>query len=289
LLVAASTLAPQGRQYQTAFCPNTAQLEVAPSQKFWFEGSFGQKHMRVYFERGGTGVVGVFYNLADWAPITLGGQWIGGAQPSVALTAYGERESELGRLTGEITAGSFNGVWSASGTSDIPVHLKQTPQPKCDGSGPWKFLNDKRWPIGFSYPGTWRVNITAETITLTCPDPSLMAYEGSEIDVLQGTEANTVTSDFVQCGDKWIYGYGCKCENASKCTTAPAVNRDNMTILQGDNIEWRLYCRGGGYVGQGDGHRRVITFGDTWIAVQGQSRAGDLVDRIVATAKRRSL
>lgn len=287
-LTAASPNAPQQKQYQSAFCPNTAQLEVAPSQKFWFEGSFGQKHVRMYLERGGSGVVGVFYNTEDWAPVALGGEWIAGAQPEIALTAFGERESELGRLSGQLSATALTGVWSpAEGAKDIPVHLKASAQPKCDGSGPWKLISDKHWPAAFSYPASWRVNTSAETITLTCPDPSLMAYEGNEIDILQGTEANTVTSDFVQCGNKWIYGYGCKCENTSKCTVASSDDRDNMTILQADHIEWRLYCRGGGYVGQGEGHRRVITFGDAWIVVEGQGVAAELVDRVVASAKRR--
>ena len=114
-----------------------------------------------------------------------------------------------------------------------------------------------------------------------------MAYGGYEVDVRQGAEANNATSDFVQCGDKWNYGYDCKCGDISHCKTAPASMRDGMTILRGDEREWRTYCRNGGYVGQGDGVRRILTFGDMWIVAEGQGPAAEMVERIVGTAKRR--
>jgi hypothetical protein len=131
------------------------------------------------------------------------------------------------------------------------------------------------------------VSIDGDSITLTCPDASLMAYDGYQVSVRQGAEANNATSDFVQCGDKWSYGYDCKCGDVSRCKNAPATERGGMMILRGDERGWRTYCRNGGYIGQGEGVRRILTFGDTWIDVEGQGPPSELVEKIVSTAKRR--
>jgi hypothetical protein len=287
VLTEAFAQAPEKKQYQTGFCPRTAELEAGPSQKYWFEGALGQKHVRMYLERGGEGVVGVMYDTVDWVPLTLGGRWIAGKE-TIEVTAFTERDAMGGVLKGQATASGFTGVWSQEGGENgLPFRLKTVTQPKCDGSERWKTFEDGRWPVSFSYPGSWHVSTSADSITLTCPDASLMAYDGYEIDVKQGAEANTVTSDFIQCENKWIYGYDCRCDNATRCKIAPAADQGGMTMLRGDKIEWRVYCRGGGYVATGSGDRRVLTFGDTWIVVEGEGPPGELVERIVGTAKKR--
>jgi hypothetical protein len=286
VLTAASAQAPGGKQLQTAFCPNTAQLEVSPSNTYWFEGLLGQKRMRMYLERGGAGVVGVYYDTADWVPMILGGRWTG--ESEIAVSALSMRDAVAGTFKGHLTARGFEGMWTPGGEENgIAFQLKSMAQPKCDGSGAWKSFQDGHWPVSFSYPASWHVSASGDSVTLTCPDPSLMAYEGYEITVMQGADANNATTDFVQCGEKWIYGSECKCENATRCKAAPAEERGGLTILKADEMEWKNYCRGGGYVGLGAGERRVITFGDSWVAVEGQGPVAELVVRVVGTMKRK--
>jgi len=288
LMATASGQTPKGKQYQTGYCPRTAQLEVSPSEKFWFEGALGEKNVRMYLERGGEGVVGAFYDTADWEPLTLGGQRIAEHQGAMELTAFTEHDREVGFVKGHVTRDGLEGTWSNTRDKDgFAFHLKKVTQPKCDGSEPWKIFEDGRWPIHFSYPGSWHVSSGARNIALACPDPSLMVYDAYEISVMQGAEANNATSDFIQCGDKWIYGYECVCENANRCKSAVPTDRDGMTILNGDEMEWRVYCRGGGYAGSGWGERRILTFGDTWIVVEAQGTPAELVERIVASAGRK--
>ena len=281
--------APGGKQLQTAFCPKTAELETVPSGKYWFDGNLGQKHVRLFLERGGGGVVGVFYDTADWVPLIVGGRWSGADEGTIEVTARNQRDAVLAVLKGQIAAHGFTGTWNAeSEGSGVPLQLKAVARPKCDGSESWKVFSDKRWPITFSYPGSWHVNVSGDSITLTCPDASLMAYDGYEIDIKQGPDANTVTSDFVQCGDKWIYGHDdCKCGEEKGCKIAAAADHGGMTMLRGDEMEWRAYCRGGGYVGQDQGDRRVLTFDDNWIVMEGRGPVAELVERVVGTAKRR--
>jgi hypothetical protein len=291
MLCGVSVQAPtgnRGKQYQTAFCPKTAELEVAPSHKYWFEGTIGQKHVRMYLERGGGAVVGVFYDTTDWSPLTLGGRWIDGEEGAVELIARNEWDFEGGSLKGEISAQGLSGVWSPSkDESQVTFHLKEVEQPKCDGKGTWRVFEDGHWPIRFSYPASWHVSVSGDSVSLICPDPSLMAYDGYEIDITQGPTANNATTDFVQCGDKWIYGYACQCGEAKRCKSAPVSEQSGITILNGDDRDWPVYCRGGGALGAGHGRREILTFEDAWIVVEGQGPPADLVERIVGTAKKR--
>jgi len=277
-----------GKQYQTAFCPKTAELEVAPSRKYWFEGTIGQKHVRMYLERGGGAAVGAFYDTADWSPLTLGGRWIDEGEGAVELIARNEWDFEGGSLKGELSGRGLSGVWSSSKEeSQVGVHLKEVEQPRCDGKGAWKSFEDRNWPISFSYPASWHVSVSGDSVSMVCPDPSLMVYDGYEIDITQRPAANNATTDFVQCGDKWIYGYACQCGDAKRCKTAPASERDGITILNGDDRDWPVYCRGGGTLGGGSGRREILTFGDAWVVVEGQGPPAELVERIVGTAKKR--
>ena len=289
VLATASAQAPgEKRQYQTGSCPKTAELEVAPRAEYWFEGALGKKHIRMYLERGGPGVVGAFYDTIDWNPLTLGGRWIASQPEAIEVTARGERDATAGHLKAQLTAEGLAGTWLGSGEENgVDFHLKTVAQPKCDGSEGWRVFKDAHWPVTFSYPGSWHVSASEDSITLTCPDPSLMAYDGYEISVSQGTTANNATSDFIQCDDKWIYGYACKCDKTERCKVAPASDRGGMTILKADEVEWKAYCRGGGYAGEGSGDRRILTFDDAWIVVEAQGTPAELVERIVGTAKRR--
>ena len=84
-----------------------------------------------------------------------------------------------------------------------------------------------------------------------------------------------------------IYGYDCKCSEDKQCKVAPAADRGGMTILSGDEIDWKAYCRGGGDIGRGQGARRVLTFDDNWIVMEGRGPFAELVERMAGTAKRK--
>jgi hypothetical protein len=288
-MVAAQAPAPCQKEYQASYCPRTANLEAAPQQEYWFEGLLGKKHVRVYLNRGGKGVVGVFYDTSDWIPVFLGGDWMQRGMGSIEVTAHTPQDKPMGVLKGDFTEGGLTGVWERGGDKEeIDFHWKAVPQPKCDGKEPWKNFHNAHWPVTFSYPGSWHVSETENSVTLTCPDASLMAYDEQEINIWQGAEANESTSDMIQCGEKWIYGLICKCgRDQDGCKTAEAMEREGMTILKADQLEWRVSCRNGGYVGLGWGDRRVMTFEDTWIVVEAEGQPAELVERIVGSAKRR--
>jgi hypothetical protein len=286
--VTASAQAPNGKQFQTGYCPRTAELDAAVEQQYWFEGMLGKKHVRMYLNRGGDGVVGVYYDTTDWVPVFLGGKWIASESGSVDMTALSGRDRTVGKLKGKLTASGLAGSWEGSGESGTEFQLKAETQPKCDGSEKWKNFSDGHWPITFSYPGSWHASVSGDSVTLTCPDASLMAYDGWEISVRQGGDAQNETTGFVQCGDKWIYGYDCKCgPNPGGCKTAVLMDRGGMTELKADEMEWRVYCRDGGLVGSGSGDRRVLMFGDNWIVVEGEGPPAKLVERLVETVKRK--
>ena len=86
---------------------------------------------------------------------------------------------------------------------------------------------------------------------------------------------------------QWRYGLGCDCENLDQCRAATVSDRKGMTILGGDEREWRVYCRNGGYVAQGDGHYHVLLIDNRWVQLYGMGPPSGLVERIVATGKRR--
>lgn len=286
----ASAQTPAPKKYQTGFCPKTAELGTSPRGEYWFEGALGKKHVRVYLNRGGEGVAGVLYDTEGWVPVFLGGKWTGGQSGAMELTARTQRDYEIAEVKEQINeAGELVGTWTARGEQvGTPFHWKAVTQPRCDGKEAWKNFHDSHWPITFSYPGSWHVSSTEDSITLTCPDASLMAYDEYEIRVWQGPEANTAASDVVQCGEKWIYGYGCKCgREMDGCKAAVAAEQEGMTVLTADEREWRVYCRDGGYAGLGEGSRRIVTFGDAWIVIEAEGAAGELVGRLAGTAKKR--
>jgi len=222
--------------------------------------------------------------------VFLGGKWISGEPGAVEMTALSGRDRTVGTLKGKITASGLTGNWTGSGAegAGTEVQLRTETQPKCDGSEKWKNFSEGHWPITFAYPGSWHMSVNGDSITLTCPDASLMAYDGWEINVRQGGDAENETTDFVHCQDKWIYGYDCKCgANRDGCKAAVEADRGGITELKADQMEWRMYCRDGGDVGSGRGERRVLTFGDTWIVVEAEGQPAELVERLVETVKRR--
>lgn len=60
--------------------------------------------------------------------------------------------------------------------------------------------------------------------------------------------------------------------------------RKGITILNLDDQEWRLYCRGGGYVGQTEGEDRVVLLQNGWIEFSGMGEPSEIIDRMALTA-----
>jgi hypothetical protein len=270
-------------------CPHTATLGNSPSDEYWLDGKSGIRHIRMYVERGGEGVVGVLYDTADWNPVLLGGQWRGIGEMELNVTTVDH--GALGHLSGKLRSGRFAGVWNKADGSRERISLKVGAEPShydpYYASEPLRTFRDLRWPITFSYPAWWRLEV-GESIILTDPDPIRMAIGNGQIEVVR----NAVLSEggVLKCGDKWEYGDSCEdCENASpdsalSCAPFKVTKRNGMTILNADAHEWRLYCIDGGYIGQGDGASRYIDIGDSsWINVSGNdSNVVELIAKSIA-------
>jgi hypothetical protein len=274
----------------TGYCPQTRALKGDPQQEFWFDGTIGDRPVRMYLYRVGSGVVGLFYYAErDWDPILLGGGWKDGA---VNLSDETEDHPATGRLQGQVGKMSLGGTWTSQGERAEPVQLAVVEEPKCDGDGPWKRFDDPKWPVSFSYPATWRVressDSVARSLTLTCPDPEAMAYNNEvtiwESEGKPGAGVEGAQSGVVMCADGWRYG--CKCsDDLEACHRAETSRQRDRTILNLDEHEWRVYCRGGGYVAQGDGEDRVVVLQDRWVEFAGAGGSSAIVDRLVNSAR----
>ena len=283
----AAAQAPSTKEYQEAVCPSTPPLEVAPSSEHWFEGFIGRRRVRMHLERGGEAVVGTFYDTANWVPLILGGRWINGGV--VEATGRTEDDSVAGRLHGRITTSGFVGSWTPQGRAGTePVQLKRVAQPECGHyTGAWRQFSDPRWPVTFSYPASWRLEERGDSLTLTCPDPSAMAYLDFNIQITQGSTDDEGAGYFVRCAGKWRYGRQCDCDNLDACRIAEITQENGMTVLCGDEMEWRVYCRNGGYVAQGFGSYRLLLLDDRWSDLIGQGPPSELIETIVKTVRRR--
>jgi hypothetical protein len=263
---------------QTAFCPSTHNLEVEPSTQYWLEGVIGSKIVKMYLNRGGSGVVGLFYEPnGDWKPVLLGGMW---KPTGIDLTAGAdsaafdpETRAPIGRLQGQLADNVFLGRWTPTGSDHAePVRLSVVPKTECDGRGAWKRFNSQKWPISFSYPASWRLSEehddgSGDYIHLICPDPEAMAYN-NDVTIEVGVGKPTEKAGLVLCGESWRYDADCgeDLKDSPYSHIAAQSVRHGMKILDISDHEWREYCsNGGGYVGQTDGTDRVILLRNGWI------------------------
>jgi hypothetical protein len=276
---------------QTGYCPQTHQLEAEPSQKFFFEGMIGGRRVRMYLDRGGSGIVGLFFDIDGNCDTTLlGGTWNNGL---IDVSDAAENHSATERLKASISGNRLMGTWTATGSDHPePVELVSISEPRCDGKEEWKRFDDPTWPVSFSYPASWHVEQSGKSVTLTCPDPANLAYD-DQITIYAGTGDPDGPPDepteLLRCGDTWRYGgppsCDCKKPDSLSCGTAKVFHKDSPTILDVSNREWRVYCRDGGYVSQGEGEDRILLLKGTWLEVVGEGRSSEIVERLTTTVR----
>lgn len=285
---AAATTAADRTQYQTGYCPQTHALEAAPQAQYWFEGSIGKASVRLYLDRGGDGVVGLFYaTTGEWKPTLLGGEW---NSAGVSLQGESDDHAPRGHLQGRIEKNAFLGNWRSAQEDRVePVHLSAIPQPGCDGKGSWKSFNDPKWPLSFSYPASWQVQQKNGHLQLVCPDPEAMAYD-SAVTVEVGTGAPRGAGLLQHCADGWKYGSLCDCSNeqTEDCHVPKMTLAAGKMLLDLDETEWRVYCRNEGYVGQGYGEHRVVLLQRNWAEIYATGRGSEIVDRIAQSVGSRA-
>jgi rhodanese-related sulfurtransferase len=281
---------------QSGLCPRTHNLELAPSAQYWLEGVIGSKTVKMFLERGGSGVVGLFYAPdGDWTPVLLGGMW----KPSgIDLSAGAdtaafdpETPAPIGRLQGQLTDSVFLGQWTPKGGQQSePVRMSVVPKTECDGKGSWKRFDSPKWPFSFSYPASWHLveehDGPGDYIRLICPDPGAMAY-ATDVTVSEGLGEPPAETGLVRCGKSWRFYAECGEDiKDSVYSHIPAQSvRHGMRILDISDHEWRVYCRSGGYVGQTDGADRVVLLQTGWTAITMVGNDFDIVERIVDTVR----
>lgn len=279
--------AVQDTRDQTAYCPQTHALQVSPSAKYWFQGDIGKTAIRMFLDRGGNGVVGLFYATAgNWTPTLLGGDW---GSTGISLSAQSDNRTLTGRLQGRLAKNAFIGSWTPANSHQAqPVRLTATPEPACDGKGAWKQFSDPKWPLSFSYPASWRMKQEGHTIELICPDPEAMAYN-TEVTVQMGTGAPAGAGVLQHCANGWRYGSLCDCGARENTCQVPKITQSQgNTFLNLDQSEWRVYCRNGGYVGQGYGADRFVLLKNHWFEAYATGAGSAIIKRLVQTVNTRA-
>jgi hypothetical protein len=278
----------QGTQdLQTAYCPNTHQLEVAPAQKVFLEGRLGERQVRMYLDRGGSGVVGLFFDTAAWQITELGGTWNNG---QIDASDEAEDHPATGHLNASLTGNHLVGNWTADTSRNVEtVNLATIAEPTCDGKEPWNQFDDPGSPVSFSYPASWRLERDRDGIWLTCPDPSEIAYSQNVL-IKMGSGNFQSPPELLQCSDQWIYGTAgskCDCDHPEKqgCHVAKAARSGSATVFDVGDHEWRTYCYRGGYVGQGEGEDRIILLPNGWVEIMAEGKSSELINRLVDSVK----
>jgi hypothetical protein len=267
-------------------CPQTPALHGRTSTEFWFEGTFGTRAVRLYLNRVDHNAIGTFYSTDDWHGVSIGGTWSPKDRLTLGIVGKtGTESSTEDGLAVHVSGDKLLGAWKQDPMRpSVLVDLHRVPRPLCDGRGFWASFSDKRWPIEFSYPADWHVEASESEITITCPDPFWMAYEGVNITLSKSPRSEI---PLMQCGDRSIFGsYSCIPPNGPFGSQAVVTRHDGVTRFTGWAMEHRLYCKVGGYVGQGDGEDEVLNVGSTWIDVSAEQDAPNVLDKINASIKK---
>ena len=270
-------------------CPSEPDLEQEGYTERWFEGTIGERRVRMYVAHDDKSAAGVFYYLREFQPFILGGTLRDGR---IELREkYGEEDLEPppARLDGRMTPGGLTGMWiPGSPDSQQEVRLTRIDEPSCDVKGPMRVFNDPRWPIVFSYPESWHVKATGETISFSCPNPALMAYDGMGLDLAlhAGPPAG---EEYRRSGSQWKYlkDPDCDTKDAEACPVAKVAKRDGITVLGPNDFSLRMYCLGEGYFGLGGGLVGQFIGNGWWIELRATGPEIFLLEHVVATARRR--
>ncbi len=296
VMMASAQTAPGNEPQETAdeqsgLCPTTHNLELAPSLRYWLEGVIGARTVKMYLRRGGSGVVGLFYEpKGDWKPVLLGGTWkASGIDLSAGADTQAfdpETPAPIGRLHGQFTNNVFIGQWTPVGSDRAePARLVVVPKTECDGKVAWKQFDRPNWPFSFSYPASWRLEdahtSSGDYISLICPDPETMAYD-TDLTIREEAGKPTRESGVVRCGKEWRYDAECGDDIKESAFSHIPTERawHGMKILDISDKEWRLYCRNGGYIALIEGIDRVYLLQDGWMRISGELNAPDIVGRI---------
>jgi hypothetical protein len=240
----------------------------------------------MYIERGGDVVVASFYYVhSNWTPVFLAGKWSNetvniSVQPENPFAPQeGYDPQAPGRLEAKLTKTGFTGFWTPpNAQTNVPARLAFEATPQCDGTGPLKRFSDPGWPISFNYPDAWHLDDSGVgdylSFRLICPNAAMMFYESSL--------NHLAILGYHYEGGKWTHHwmYGDEVDTVGQ-------QQHGMTTVDGDAREWRIYCRGGGYVAQGEGHQRLLITGNRWVNISGDLEYADAVLRIVASARPR--
>jgi len=278
------------------FCPSTPGLPGgSQSWETWFVGSIGSVGARMHLMGGGDVAKGEFYRQNDWKPVIVGGR----AQAGGTLLLRDEQESKCGVedectgsgvLRAHLTKTGMTGTWKASpGDQPEAMRMRVEAAPKCEVAGPKRTFGDPGWPITFEYPAAWHVDSNAHAISLLCPDPDRMAYEGSNVSLTMGNLApngdlqDKGLTGFIRNTDgNWQY------ESSLGGQPEPALVdlRNGMTIIRADDASGRGYCLVGGYNGLTEEDVLLIIVDGHWILVDG-GQAKQIVDLVKSAAPRK--
>jgi hypothetical protein len=294
--VAGAVLSVAGGSAGAQSCPEGL---GEPTASYWLEGTIGGSDVRMYLERGGAVVAGVYYYTRHGAALLLRGEWANG---EVRLEETTDNK-QTGSLRGHLGPGGMDGVWSvpvpaegaavggARAARSVAVRLHRTKQPSCDGRGPWRRFDDPAWPMTFSYPADWSVQRRGASLEVTCPDPATLLYDDPGVSMTTGVGLNRFARGeggaIIRCNGKWHFlaadQGGCDCSALdSWCPKADVKQRDGLTVVSGLRA-WRMYCRGGSYQGQSDSQDYLFIDRDHWVTISGWGRGTAVVDRIAAS------
>jgi hypothetical protein len=276
---AAQNMAKDIEHEPTTSCPRTHVLGDGPQEEYWLEGTIRDKAVRMYFHRGGAGVIGLFYATdGDWTPTFLGGEW---SADKITLSGESANQAPMGRMEVQLVNGAFIGSWTPDSSQHAdPVRFAATQKPACDGSGVWKRFDDPKWPTAFSYPASWHIKENGDALQLICPDPEAMAYD-NEVTIYEGKGSPVGPWKLVHSAKGWRHGLD---EGNSASFSVLEVSQPlGKTILNIESV-WHVYCSDGGYIGLGGGEDRVVLLRDYWIEIMGAGSASDIVDRLAKSA-----
>jgi hypothetical protein len=289
LAVCLSTAIAQDRDWN---CPPTPGLPDGATQwEKWFVGSIGSVGARMHLIGGDEIVKGEFYRQDDWKPVIVGGK----VQADGTLLLHDEEESNCdvkdecagpGMLRARLTKAGLTGTWRGSlGDKENAMRMHVEAAPKCGVGGPKRIFRNPAWPMTFEYPAAWHLDANGDAISLLCPDPDWMAYQGWNISLSIGKLApsgdppkEAISSEFTRDGKgNWQY----ESSLGGGPDLATVEQRDGITIVRAKDASRRGYCLVGGYSGLSDEELVLIIIDDHWILVNGGPQATEIVNLVV--------